>query len=51
MAATKLVRKVYVRHPNYGDLAQAIKDGGLEGLEERVPGSVGTYLLRVGADT
>jgi DNA ligase-1 len=40
--ATRLVRKVYVRHPNYGDLVQGIQNGGLEGLDERVPVSVGT---------
>lgn len=39
--ATKLVRKVYVRHPNYGDLVKGIEGHGLEGLEERVPVSVG----------
>lgn len=39
--ATKLVRKVYVRHPNYGDLVRGIDAGGLEGLEGRVPVSVG----------
>jgi DNA ligase-1 len=39
--ATKLVRKVYVRHPNYGDLVRGIDAGGLEGLESRVPVSVG----------
>lgn len=39
--ATKLVRKVYVRHPNYGDLVKGIQSGGLEGLEDRVPVSVG----------
>jgi DNA ligase-1 len=39
--ATKLVRKVYVRHPNYGDLVKGLEGHGLEGLEERVPVSVG----------
>lgn len=39
-AAVRLVRKVYVRHPNYTDLVQGVKDG-LEGLEERVPLCVG----------
>ncbi|GMK59058.1 hypothetical protein CspeluHIS016_0700730 [Cutaneotrichosporon spelunceum] len=39
--AVRLVRRVYVRHPNYGDLVCGIEDGGLEGLEARVPLSVG----------
>jgi DNA ligase-1 len=42
--ATKLVRKVYVRHPNYGDLVRGLHSGGLQGLEERVPVSVGIPL-------
>ena len=41
--AVKLVRKVYVRHPNYGDLVRGIESGGLNCLEDRVPVSVGTY--------
>ena len=42
--AVKLVRKVYVRHPNYGDLVKGIADGGLDGLETRVPVSVGASI-------
>ncbi|KAK4685691.1 DNA ligase 1, partial [Tremellales sp. Uapishka_1] len=42
--AVKLVRKVYVRHPNYGDLVRGLSGVGLEGLEERVPVSVGIPL-------
>ncbi|ORX36503.1 ATP-dependent DNA ligase [Kockovaella imperatae] len=42
--AVKLVRKVYVRHPNYSDLGEAIIKGGLIGLEDRVPVSVGVPL-------
>ncbi|BEI82061.1 hypothetical protein CcaverHIS002_0212210 [Cutaneotrichosporon cavernicola] len=40
-AAVRLVRRVYVRHPNYGDLVRGIEGGGLDGLEARVPLSVG----------
>lgn len=43
LEAVKLVRKVYVRHPNYGDLVKGLDAGGLEGLEERVPVSVGMF--------
>lgn len=42
LEAVKLVRKVYVRHPNYGDLVAGLNAGGLVGLENRVPVSVGT---------
>lgn len=38
--AAALVRRTYVRHPNYGDLSAGVLEG-LEGLEERVPLSVG----------
>lgn len=43
--AVKVVRKVYVRHPNYGDLVRGIDAGGLDGLGDRVPVSVGTYYV------
>jgi DNA ligase-1 len=43
MDAVRRVRKVYVRHPNYGDLARGLETLGLEGLEERVQVSVGTH--------
>ena len=42
MNAVRRVRKVYVRHPNYGDLAQGLDKHGLDGLEDRVQVSVGT---------
>ncbi|KAK8861449.1 hypothetical protein IAR55_002268 [Kwoniella newhampshirensis] len=42
--AVKVVRKVYVRHPNYGDLVRGLDAGGLEGVEGRVPVSVGIPL-------
>ena len=45
LEAMKLVRKVYVRHPNYGDLVQGLGKGGLDGLEERVRVSVGEYSI------
>jgi DNA ligase-1 len=51
VAATKLVRKVYVRHPNYGDLVKGIEDGGLVGLEDRVPVSVGEWNLKIKLST
>lgn len=41
LEAVKLVRKVYVRHPNYGDLVKGLDAGGLVGLDERVRVSVG----------
>lgn len=42
--AEAIVRKVYVRHPNYDDIVSALlkDDVGLEGLEEAVPLQVGT---------
>ncbi|OCF32387.1 DNA ligase 1 [Kwoniella heveanensis BCC8398] len=42
--AVKIVRKVYVRHPNYGDLVRGLDPHGLEGIEYRVPVSVGIPL-------
>lgn len=45
MEAVRRVRKVYVRHPNYGDLVQGLETLGLEGLEDRVQVSVGTSRL------
>lgn len=44
--AVRRVRKVYVRHPNYGDLASGLDMLGLEGLEDRVQVSVGALSLR-----
>jgi DNA ligase-1 len=44
MDAVRRVRKVYVRHPNYGDLANGLDKFGLDGLEDRVQVSVGKYL-------
>ncbi|WWC60196.1 uncharacterized protein I303_102761 [Kwoniella dejecticola CBS 10117] len=42
--AVKIVRKVYVRHPNYGDLVVGLDQGGLVGLEDRVGVNVGIPL-------
>ena len=45
--AVKIVRKVYVRHPNYGDLVVGLHKGGLDGLDDRVRVSVGqSHLLK-----
>ncbi|KGB75504.1 DNA ligase 1 [Cryptococcus deuterogattii R265] len=41
--AIRIVRKVYVRHPNYGDLVAGLKEG-VENLEDKVPVSVGIPL-------
>lgn len=43
--AVRLVRKVYVRHPNYGDLARGLELKGTDGLEDRVRVTVGEFLL------
>jgi hypothetical protein len=50
MDAVKIVRKVYVRHPNYGDLIKGLANGGVEGLDDRVPVSVGEWSRRDSAD-
>ncbi|GAA5998682.1 uncharacterized protein JCM10292_007156 [Rhodotorula paludigena] len=42
--AEALVRRVWARHPNFGHLVEALKEGGLEELEERVGLSVGIPL-------
>ncbi|WWD16639.1 hypothetical protein CI109_101069 [Kwoniella shandongensis] len=44
LEAVRTVRKVYVRHPNYGDLVRGLDAGGLDGVEDRVPVSVGIPL-------
>ncbi|EIW68887.1 hypothetical protein TREMEDRAFT_31295 [Tremella mesenterica DSM 1558] len=44
LEAVKLVRKVYVRHPNYRDLVIGLENGGLIGLEDRVAVNVGIPL-------
>lgn len=39
--AEQLVRKVWAKHPNFGHLVEALLEGGLEELEERIGLSVG----------
>jgi len=41
--AEALLKKVFVRHPNYDHIISAILEAGLDGLEEKVPLTVGTY--------
>ncbi|KAJ3571696.1 hypothetical protein NP233_g3582 [Leucocoprinus birnbaumii] len=43
-SAEALMRGVFVRHPNYGDIVSALLEVGLIGLEERVPLSIGIPL-------
>ncbi|EPQ58741.1 hypothetical protein GLOTRDRAFT_36485 [Gloeophyllum trabeum ATCC 11539] len=43
--AERLLKQVYVQHPNYGHIAKALAEGGLEGLPDRVPFTVGIPLL------
>lgn len=45
--AVKKVRKVWARHPNFGDLVKALLDGGLDGLEERVGLTVGELFILI----
>ncbi len=41
-AAEALLKKVFVRHPNYDHIVSAILEAGLDGLEEKVLLTVGT---------
>jgi DNA ligase-1 len=41
-AAEALLKKVFVRHPNYDHIVSAILETGLDGLEEKVLLTVGT---------
>nr|ODN98553.1 DNA ligase 1 [Cryptococcus depauperatus CBS 7855] len=43
LEAIRVVRKTYVRHPNYSDLIAGLRDG-TQNLEDRVPVSVGIPL-------
>jgi len=36
-----LVKRVFVKHPNFDDIASAILDFGLPDLEEQVPLTIG----------
>lgn len=40
--AEGLIKKVYVQHPNYDHIVEALLEAGLDGLSERVPLSIGT---------
>ncbi|KWU43593.1 ATP-dependent DNA ligase, partial [Rhodotorula sp. JG-1b] len=42
--AEQLVRRVWAKHPNFGHLVEALLEGGLEELEERIGLSVGVPL-------
>jgi DNA ligase-1 len=49
--AEALLKKVYVRHPNYDHIVSAILEVGLDGLAERVPLSVGMWVkIHIGQD-
>ncbi|KAI0775738.1 ATP-dependent DNA ligase [Trametes elegans] len=43
--AEGLLKRVYVQHPNYDHIVQALLEDGLDGLAERVPLTVGVPLL------
>ncbi|KXN91067.1 DNA ligase 3 [Leucoagaricus sp. SymC.cos] len=42
--AEALLKGVFVKHPNYDDIASALLDGGLVGLDDRVPLTIGIPL-------
>jgi DNA ligase-1 len=49
--AEALLKKVYVRHPNYDHILSAILEVGLDGLAERVPLTVGMWAkIHIGQD-
>lgn len=43
--AEGLVKQVYVRHPHFGHIVDAVLEHGLEGLSEKVQLAVGEFLL------
>ncbi|PCH43768.1 DNA ligase/mRNA capping enzyme [Wolfiporia cocos MD-104 SS10] len=43
--AEALLRKIYVKHPNYDRIVDALLEAGLEGLDSRLPLTVGVPLL------
>ncbi|KAI0374018.1 ATP-dependent DNA ligase [Pilatotrama ljubarskyi] len=43
--AEGLIKRVYVQHPNYDHIVEALLQGGLEGLAERLPLTIGVPLL------
>ncbi len=49
--AEALLKKVYVRHPNYDHIVSAILEVGLDGLAERVLLTVGACAkIHIGRD-
>jgi DNA ligase-1 len=48
--AEALLKKVYVRHPNYDHIVSAILEVGLDGLAERVPLTVGMWAKNFTSD-
>ncbi|THH07503.1 hypothetical protein EW145_g3341 [Phellinidium pouzarii] len=44
LGAERLLKQVYVQHPNYDHIAEALLDSGLEGLDQRVTLQVGIPL-------
>ena len=43
-AAEKLIMRVYVQHPNYADIVNALLATGLDDLDDRVPLEIGSSL-------
>ncbi|KAI0358467.1 ATP-dependent DNA ligase [Trametes cingulata] len=43
--AEGVIKRVYVQHPNYDHIVEALLQGGLEGLAERLPLTIGVPLL------
>ncbi|KAL1939770.1 hypothetical protein VTO73DRAFT_9470 [Trametes versicolor] len=39
------IKRVYVQHPNYDHIVRALLEGGLEGLADRLPLTIGVPLL------
>lgn len=44
--AEALLKRVYVQHPNYDHIIEAILDAGLKGLADRVILSIGNYISK-----
>ncbi|KAI0663494.1 ATP-dependent DNA ligase [Cubamyces menziesii] len=45
LRAESVIKRVYVQHPNYDHIVTALLEGGLDGLAERLPLTVGVPLL------
>ncbi|KAI0645719.1 ATP-dependent DNA ligase [Trametes meyenii] len=43
--AEGVLKRVYVQHPNYDHIVKALLEGGLDGLDERLPLTIGIPLL------